>query len=116
MSFEEESNTEITGTVGARISRALNQNFGVLVPQLYVEHVHAFKADARTTYSRLIEDTAGTRFAVTGDDPDEDYQNIGISLMAILPDGINAFVGYSTQVNNDYVDYYRINAGLRIEL
>jgi uncharacterized protein YhjY with autotransporter beta-barrel domain len=116
MNFEKESNNEVTGTFGARISRAINQDFGVLVPQAYIEHVHAFKADARTTVSSLIEDTAGTRFSVTGDDPDEDYQNVGVSLMAILPDGINAFLGYSTQLNNRYVDYYRVNAGLRIEL
>ncbi len=116
MSFDKESNTEVSGTLGVRISRAMNQGFGVLVPQAYIEHVHAFKADARTTVSSLIEDTAGTRFSVTGDDPDENYQNAGVSLMAILPDGVNAFIGYSTQLNNRYVDYYRINAGLRVEL
>jgi outer membrane autotransporter protein len=116
MAFDEDKNTDITGTVGLRLSRAFNQDFGVLVPQAYVEHVHAFKADTRESTSRFLLDSAANQFNLTGDDPDKDYQNVGLSLLAILPNGVSFFLGYSTQLNNDYVDYHRWNTGLRVEL
>lgn len=115
MSFSEDTNTDMTATVGLRASRAVNQDFGVLLPQVYVEHVHAFRSETRNSTARFVLDPADNAFNMEGDTPDKNYQNVGVSLMATLPNGINLFLGYSTQLNNEYVDYYRFNSGLRID-
>ena len=116
MRFSSVERDSLLGTLGVSISAALNQDFGVLLPQLRLEYEYEFDRDAETVTAFYLQDAAQTRFQFAGDDPDEVSYNVGVGLVAILPNGWLPYIDYEQQFGNDTYESWRFTFGLRKEL
>lgn len=96
---------------GLRVSYSIGTRWGVLVPQGRLEWEHEFDKDALTTNTTFLLDSNGNPFTLTGDDPDRNYFNLGLSLVAILPNGLMPFIDYEGLLGYDDLDRHRITAG-----
>lgn len=107
--------TSVTTVLGARISRVINTDKAVLVPQARIEWEHEYDNDAAALRARFAADPSGTTFRVFTDDPDRDYFRIGLGLSAVFPRGVSGFVNYNTLIDKqDWTDHL-IDAGVRWE-
>lgn len=116
MRFDSEDVNETIGTVGAKFTRSINTDFGILVPQLFVEYENAFNDETADSVSSFVADNSRTRFVLTGDDPDNAYTRAGIALLAGFPNGFTAYVGVNNVFGQDHLTQLRYTAGLRKEM
>lgn len=110
----------LTTALGGRISYAMNQRFGVLIPQARAAWVHEFENDSQTIKARYL-DTPASLFAsnqvlrARTDEPDEDYFELGVAISAVLKGGLQAFFSYDTLLGLDDVTDHLFTAGARWE-
>lgn len=116
MRIAEVERESLIGLLGFSINAAISTGAGVVMPHLRLEYEHEFDRDAETLAASFLLDAADTAYTVTGDDPDEDFFNIGIGLVAVLPDGWMPFIDYEAQLGNDSYERFRITIGLRLAL
>ena len=116
MRFSSVDRDSLVGALGVSISGAFNQNFGVLLPQLWLEYAHEFDRDPASVNATYVEDASQSIYRLTGDDPDEDFFNLGIGLMAIFPNGWIPFISYEHQQGDDVFEGDTFTVGLRKEL
>ena len=104
-----------TMDVGIRASYASSQSWGVLLPQVSLEYEHEFGQDALTAVSRFILDSGAQRYILSGDEPDRDYANLGIGIVAVLSGGTMFFMEYRGLFANSDLDRDTVSTGLRLE-
>ncbi|NKB55985.1 MAG: autotransporter domain-containing protein [Alphaproteobacteria bacterium] len=115
MSIEADTTTSITSVLGVQASYAISQDWGVVVPQIRFEYEHEYRDDPRSIISSFAQDTGGATFAVTTDQPDRNYFNIGGSLLFVLPNGWMPFVDFEALASYKDLSRRRVTAGLRAE-
>ena len=88
---------------------------GVWVPSIRVEYDHEFDRDAQDLNTVFVLDANQTSFASRGDEPDEDYFNIALGIVGVLPNGWAPFLEADIVVGYDDFDRSRVQLGVRKE-
>ncbi|MFC6672940.1 autotransporter outer membrane beta-barrel domain-containing protein [Marinobacterium aestuariivivens] len=115
-SYDDQSISSLTTSLGAQVSYALSRSWGVLLPQASIFYVHEFDDDSRTITSSFAEDTGNTALNYQTDEPDRNYFTAGIGATAVLANGIMPFVDYQALLGHDFLDEQVITIGVRVEL
>jgi outer membrane autotransporter protein len=101
--------------LGLRASYAISTSNGVWVPQFRAEWLHDFDNDPLEVDATYALDSAQTLYGLEGNNPDDDYFNLGLGLVGILPNGWVPFIDGEIQLGLEDFDRYRLTAGLRKE-
>lgn len=105
----------LTLAAGGQVSKAISMSWGVLVPYANAEYIHEFKNDVQNISGRFREDTTGTTFILTPDNPDRNYVVAGAGVSAVLAHGRSVFVSYQGLIGYNHLTVHAFEAGLRIE-
>jgi uncharacterized protein YhjY with autotransporter beta-barrel domain len=116
MSITRVTSRSLLGQAGLRVSRPVSGEGYVLIPQLNVEYLHEFERDGVDTRVAYRLDQNASSLSLEGDRRDGDYVEVGIGLVAVLPNGWMPFIEVQTTLGQEDLDRYRVAAGLRVEL
>lgn len=116
LAVHDQTERSLTSHLGFQATKSYSWHHGVLIPQLYLAYVHEFEDDQRNIKFSFVDDLSGTTFVFNNDDPDRDYGNAMLGLVAILPGGLQAFANYETLVG--YSDHRNnlFTLGVRVEM
>lgn len=116
MGFDSQQVKSLTSTLGGRILRIVSTDFGVLVPQGWVEWIHEFEDNDKVT-GRLINaaDPSQGTFTLTPDPIDKDYFRLGVGVSAQFANGRSAFIAYQGTLGMKNFGENDITAGVRLE-
>ncbi|AEF98694.1 autotransporter outer membrane beta-barrel domain-containing protein [Methylomonas methanica] len=116
--FMRDSLTSVQSSLGAQASYAISTGRGVLVPQLNADWTHEFANGQRSIFVQFAQDNrpVPTTFSFQTDRPDRDFFHLGAGLVAILPNGWQAFVNFETLLGHAYFDNYIGTMGFRLGL
>ena len=101
---------------GLRASYAISTKQGVVLPSFRFEFAREWERDPQDLRAALAQAPGSDPFENTGEDPDRNYQNLGIGLLWVLPNGWMPFVDFQTVLNRADWGSETITAGLRLEL
>lgn len=116
MRFSKTERDSRSANIGFNVSGAFNQDFGVLIPQLRIEYEKEFDFDPQAMSASFIQDSSNSQYQFAGEKPDDSYLNLGLSLIAVLPNGWLPYVEYQWQQSNSSFDRSMWVLGLRKEL
>ncbi len=103
-----------TTDLGGQAYYAISMPWGVLTPSISAEWEHEYEGGSRLLTGRAVIDP-GLVFSARTDDPDRDYFNLGVGLVATFKGGWAAFVHYETVVVRANIADHRFTAGIRLE-
>ena len=115
LTVEDQDIDSLTGQIGVEVSYAISTDFGVLVPGARAAWVHEFDDDSRVITLRYTADPANTALTVITDNPDRNYVDAGLSLVAVLPGGNSLYLDYATILAHDSATSHALTAGFRVE-
>lgn len=118
LKYEDQWINSIQSSVGVQAQIAFSTRFGVLVPQVNANYIHEFANAQRLIGVNFVEDLRATptRFVFQNDGPDRDYFNVGTGLIAVLPNGWQAFTNFRAMLGHSQYDNYAGTFGLRVDL
>ena len=107
----------LTSHLGVQLSKAVNWDYGVLMPQLYLDYVHEFEDDQRAINFAFVGDdpSAGNTFNYNTDAPDRDYGNVLVGVVAVFADGLQSFISYERLLAYSDHDNDKFSVGVRLE-
>lgn len=107
----------LRSSVGAQISKTISTGSGVVVPFARADWLHEFDNDSRTIIASLVNDpfNVATTFALTTEEPDEDYFRAGGGVSAVFAGGLQGFIALDTVIGLSDFNYYSITAGITKE-
>lgn len=103
-----------TVSLGVVSSLNISTSNGVLVPFLRVEAIKENQNDAREITSRLV--SAASSFNLSTEAPDREFMIIGGGVKLVATKGIQCYLDTDWMVAHEYLQTWRISAGLRIEI
>lgn len=112
-SYDEFTEDSLTGKLGAQASVAISTDFGVVVPQANAYFVHEFQMDRQDLVATLVEDGTHTPLRYNNEEPDRNYGEFGIGVVAVFPGDLQAFLSYSTTQFNDNLENHSVDLGIR---
>lgn len=116
MSFASVKRTSLSGRVGVRGQRAMSTAQGVLIPQVRLEYEREFDGKADNTRASYLLDADRNQLTLRGDSASGGHFNLGVGLLAVLPNGWMPFIDVEALVGESDWDRYRVALGLRKEL
>jgi uncharacterized protein YhjY with autotransporter beta-barrel domain len=116
--FQEDKLTSVQSSIGAQASFAINTSWGVLVPQISGDWTHEYDNGQRSIFVQFAQDNRPipTTFGFQTDKPDRDFFHLGTGLVAVLPNGWQAFANFETLLGHAYFDNYIGTVGVRLGL
>ncbi|MDD1620864.1 MAG: autotransporter outer membrane beta-barrel domain-containing protein [Methylococcaceae bacterium] len=116
--FLQDQFTSVQTSIGAQASFAIATSWGVLVPQLNADWTHEYDNGQRLIFVQFAQDNRAipTTFGFQTDRPDRDFFHLGTGLVAVLPNGLQAFANFETLLGNAYFDNYVGTVGIRLGL
>jgi outer membrane autotransporter protein len=105
----------LTTVLGAQVSYAISQNFGVIVPQGQVGWVHEFENDSEEFTAVYVDDPRQNELRAETNDPDRDYFEVGLGVSAVFKGGTQAFIYYDTVLGFDDLTDHIVTVGGRME-
>ena len=129
-SFEEDGNTglemrysslnrtSVQSSLGLTGTVAISTGFGVIVPQASAAWVHEYADDQRNMDARFVEDNRPnpSRFSFNRERPARNWADLDLGVSAVLPNGWQPFVNFSTIQGNDNFTTYGGAVGVRVGL
>lgn len=118
LKYEDQWVNSIQSSVGVQAQMAFSTRFAVLVPQANANYIHEFANEQRLIGVSFVEDLRATptRFVFQNDGPDRNYFNVGTGLIAVLPNGWQAFTNFRAMLGHSQYDNYAGTFGLRVDL
>lgn len=116
LTVDEQNWSSFTSVIGARASAALSQSWGVMIPQLRLGWSHEFKNDARQFEAFYTVDPNRHLLLARTDDPDRNYLELGLSLSAVLPFGLQTFADYQRLLAHQFINEHVVTLGIRAEI
>lgn len=101
---------------GVRAAYAISTGQGVFLPSFRFEFAREWERDPQDLRATLAQAPGSEPFTSAGEEPDRHYQNLGVSLLWVLPNGWMPFVDFQTVLNRADWGQETITAGLRLEL
>jgi outer membrane autotransporter protein len=114
LTFYDDKITSLQSGIGVGASVALPSGSWVLVPSASISWKHEYENDQRTREVSFVGDTRAQRFTYQTDNPDRDWAEINLGIMAILPNGLQALANYRTITGNSIYQNWAATLGLRI--
>lgn len=108
--------SSLTANLGFNASYVIGTSWGVLAPQLRLEYENEFDQDAQEITTSFVLDADNNQLTLLGDEPDETYYNLGLSVVAVFSNGFVGFLDYESVLEYDELDRDRLTLGFRIEL
>jgi len=105
----------LESVVGAQISYAFSQSFGIIVPHFRIEWHHEFFDSVREFSISYVNDPRNNTLTLESERLDGDFFNIGVGVSADFQGGIQAFLDYETVLELKNVESHIFTAGLRVE-
>lgn len=112
---EERSLDSLASIFGAKFTRAISTNWGVLTPHFQFEWEHEFNSDPGAATARFVNDPTGTEITLSDAPYDADFFRIGLGLSAIMSKGRSAFMYYDKSIGRDGISQDNLALGLRLE-
>ncbi len=115
----DQSFNSLQSVLGVFGSAAYSTGFGVLVPNLYADYIHEFANSQRFISAQLAEDLRGagaTTFRYQNDVPVRNFFNLGVGLVAVLPNGFQPYANFRAMVGNEQFNNYAGTFGVRVEM
>lgn len=106
----------LIGQLGFNASYTVSTSWGVLIPQLRVEYDYEFEDDAPLATTSFLLDANAATYSIEGVERDQDFVDVGLSLVMVMPEGFSAFLNYSTLLSYDDLERDTITVGVRVEL
>jgi uncharacterized protein YhjY with autotransporter beta-barrel domain len=103
--------------LGLFASTAISTGSAVLVPQITVDYINESEDDRDSITASFVEDLRGDdakKFKFETDEWESDWLEIGIGLVAVFPNDVQAFANYSAYASNDLYDSWTASAGVRL--
>jgi hypothetical protein len=116
LTFEDQSTTSLTGSLGTEVSLPMSMSWGSLNPTVKADYVHEFRDDARQIIASFAEDPSSTPIIVNTQNPDRDFFLIGGSLVAVMQAGFALFLDVDAFMGHDFLDDTKLAVGFRAEL
>jgi outer membrane autotransporter protein len=85
------------------------------VPQAAVAWVHEYANNDRNIEARLVEAPASPSFTFQREPPARDWANIGIAVSAVLANGLQPFIQFTTMQGNENFVSYGGTVGVRLD-
>ena len=116
--FDDRSQTSLQSSVGVQASAAFSTSFAVLLPQVSFDWVHEFRNDQQSIDVQFAGDLRATptAFSFQNEEPDRDFFNLKIGLVAVLRNGWKPYGEFRTLLGHDFFSSIGGSIGLRIEL
>jgi len=115
LNIEEQDTDSTTLTLGGQFTYAVNQRWGVLIPQARLELVNEFNDNQQVVKGNFIGDPNKEQFRIPGDKTDDSYMNVGLGLSAVRPGGSTIYLFYQALLGLNDVTNHSINIGARWE-
>jgi outer membrane autotransporter protein len=112
-SYDDFTEDSLLGKFGAQASVAISTEFGVVVPQANAYFVHEFQMDQQDLVATLVEDGTDTPLIYNNEEPDRNYGEFGVGIVAVFPGNLQAFLNYSTTQFNDNLENHVVDLGIR---
>ena len=114
---DEQTEKSLTSHLGVQLSKAISWDYGVLVPQLYLDYVHEFEDDQRDIEFSFVGDdpSAGNTFIYNNDAPDRNYGHVLVGLAGVFAGGLQSFISYERLLAYSDHDNDRFSVGVRLE-
>lgn len=114
---DEQTEKSLTSHLGVQLSKAISWDYGVLMPQLYLDYVHEFEDDQRDIGFSFVGDdpSAGNSFSYNNDAPDRNYGNVLVGLVGVFAGGLQSFISYERLLAYSDHDNDRFSLGVRLE-
>lgn len=113
--IDEQQAESLQSVVGAQVSYALSQSFGVLNPYLRFQWQHEFRDPSRSLVARYQNDPRNNPMVAFSDSPDRDYFTLNTGMSAVFANGIQAFFNYNALLDNDLISGHLFTVGARME-
>jgi uncharacterized protein with beta-barrel porin domain len=112
---EERSIDSLASILGAKFTKPISMNWGVLTPHFQVEWEHEFNSDPGSVTARFVNDPSGTTIVLSDSAYDDSYFRIGLGLSAIMSKGRSAYMYYDRAVARDGIRQDNLALGIRLE-
>ncbi len=114
--FVEEQTLESSILVlGGQVSRTINTEGGVWIPQLRFELEHRLSDSNRTIEANFIHDPSKASFEIESEEVDTDYLNIGTGVSMVFENGKSGYIFYETRIGQERTTQHWIKGGIRLE-
>ncbi len=115
LSIESQTLESTVLVLGGQLSKTLNTERGVFIPQLRLELEHRLNDKDRTLQAGFIHDPSASVFELESESIDTDYLNLGTGFSAIFKNGKSGYLFYETRIGQDRVSQHWLKGGLRFE-
>lgn len=109
------THTSLASVAGAKFSRAISRDWGILMPQLQVEWEREFRDDPQRVGARFLADPSARRFEIEGDRLDSSFFRIGGGLSALFAGGRSGFLYVERVVGRSGFSQTNVALGIRGE-
>jgi outer membrane lipase/esterase len=111
--FRSQRIESLQSVFGLMLRRALNMDFGVLIPYAGAEWRHEFDNDSRVVDYRYLHALSDISFRTPTDDPDRDYFELTGGLSAQFANNFFGFAEYRTTVGLANTTAHLLTFGIR---
>ena len=109
------THTSFASVAGAKFSKAISRDWGILMPHFQVEWEHEYRDDPQRVGARFLADPNATRFTIEGDPIDSSFFRIGGGLSVLFAGGRSGFLYVERVVGKDGFDQTNVALGIRGE-
>lgn len=111
--YKSQSVKSLNTNIGGQVSRAINTNFGVVLPQGNLEWVHEFEDDGRSITARPA--AGGAAFLVPVDARDSNFMRLSLGTSLLFANGRMLYLRYEGEFAREDVTHNTLSLGARLE-
>lgn len=130
LEIDEQDVTSVTSDLSIKISKAISQNFGVVIPQASLAWIHEFDGGEDNLRARFVNDPFSVDFSQSGlngtsvptifevplDDSDTDFGRLGLGVNVLLANGLTLNFHANKLLGLEDIDLQYYVFGIRKDL
>ncbi|WP_334131146.1 autotransporter domain-containing protein, partial [Silanimonas lenta] len=109
------THTSLASVAGAKFSRAISRDWGILMPHFQFEWEREYKEDPQRVGARFLADPSARIFTVQGDPIDNSFYRLGAGLSALFTGGRSGFLYVERVLGKSGFSQTNLALGLRGE-
>lgn len=114
LTFHDDEKTSLQSSIGLQASVELRPGAWVVVPKASGNWKHEFENEQRDVVVSFVGDNRAKPFSYQTEQPDRDWGEINVGIIAVSPGGLQVFGNYSTLVGHAFFDSDAVTIGLRL--
>lgn len=111
--IDDQNYESLQASIGFEISNAISRDWGVFIPQGYIDLVSELKDDGSLVTGQFLGDGNNVQFTLMTDDFEETFARAGLGFGLVLKNNKSAFLMFDSDLGRDLLKTYYINAGFR---